>query len=82
MSIKPNRRLHPDHMTIGQLRAALANVSPEYDDCPVDTEGCDCCGPCGGIEICIENGLASFVMVRDDRCGIGGLIAPQPRGVA
>ena len=37
----------PDQITVGQLKALLS----EYpDDMLVQTEGCDCNGPCNGVD--------------------------------
>lgn len=69
--MKPDKRRHKAHLTIGQLRARLAELPAEYDDCPVDTEGCDCVGPAGELELCeyVKYGeqVTAFVLTRDDR---------------
>lgn len=65
--ITPAKRKHAQHMTIGQLRAQLAALTPGYDDCPVDTEGCDCVGPCGGLERAVFSGETCFILTRNER---------------
>lgn len=77
MATIPRKREHADHMTVGQLRAALAQVPAEYDDAPLYTEGCDCFGPCGALERADSGDYPSFtnegvcfLLTRDDRCFI------------
>lgn len=47
----PNKQLK-----LGELRRALAAIPARYDDVLVETEGCDCVGPCSGFEL-DETGL-------------------------
>lgn len=38
-------------ITVGELKRLLAELGPEMDQALVETQGCDCEGPCSGIEV-------------------------------
>lgn len=38
-------------MTVRELIAALSALTPEQQDLPVETEGCDDCGPADGVAV-------------------------------
>lgn len=44
-------RTKTEHLTLGELRRALAAIPARYDDVRISTEGCDCDGPCSGYEL-------------------------------
>jgi hypothetical protein len=57
---------------------ALLTALPEADlDLPLYTEGCDCVGPCGGIDAANDAGERAIILTRDEERGRPSFPSPQ-----
>jgi hypothetical protein len=50
-------------ITVKELKELIKNLPEDY---PVLTEGCDCEGPCNGIELKMIDDKSYVVITRDD----------------